>query len=101
MEQEFEILEEGDRHFIAEVEDETYLVEDEGFNSEEGVYEFTVGDSETPYGASDNFGTPNRVRLLEREADSFSSYEEAAEIILEKGINGGKRKGLAGLNQFY
>lgn len=101
MEDEFEILEKGPDYFIAEMGQETYLVEDEGFDSEEGVYEFSVGDSDTVYGSSGDFNSPNEVRLLEGEVDGLNSYDEVAEKVLERGVNGGKEKDLEGLDQFY
>ena len=101
MEEEFEILEKGDSHFVAEVGDETYLVEDQGLDSEQGVYTFSVGDGDTVYGSDGDFATPDEVRILESEADSFSSYEKAAEAVLERGVMGGGKESLEGLNQFY
>lgn len=98
---EFEILEKGSDYFIAEMGQETYLVEDEGFDTDEGVYEFTVGDSDTVYGSSGDFNSPSEVRLLEGEVDDLNSYEQVAEKILDRGTNGSKEQGLEGLDQFY
>lgn len=101
MEQEFEILEKGPDYFVAEVGDETYMVEDNGLDRDEGVYKFSVGDNDTVYGSDGDFKGPDEVRILESEADSFSSYEEVAQAVLNRGVVQESKQGLEGLNEFY
>jgi len=101
MGKEFEILEKGPDYFVAEMDDETYMVEDQGLDRDEGVYKFSVGDSDTVYGSEGDFSTPNQVRILESEADSFSSYEEVVEAVLDREVKNDGKQGLQGLDQFY
>lgn len=88
--EEFELLDRGSDYFVAEVEGETYLVEDMG-EVKEGLYEMRVGDSDTVYTDDKVDSTSERVRVLEGELET-DSYDEVAEYVVSKHL--GESSGL-------
>lgn len=102
MTEEFDILEKGSDYLVAEAGDETYIVEDAGFDEETGTYFMEVGDSDTVYSGTDAFKSPNTVRILESELKDLENYDDVAEKALEKvgAIEEVEEQGAFGLNQY-
>jgi hypothetical protein len=102
MTEEFDILEKGSDYLVAEAGDETYIVEDAGFDEDTGTYFMEVGDSDTVYSENNDFTSPNTVRILESEVEEIEGYEDVAEKALEKigAIEETEEQGAFGLNRF-
>ncbi len=82
MSNEFDILTDTRDYLVAEVDEETYIVEDRGFSEDEGAYLFEIGDSDTVYTDGD-FKSTNTVRILESESERLETYEDVAEKVLD------------------
>ena len=102
MTEEFDILEKGSDYLVAEAGDETYIIEDAGFDEDTGTYFMEVGDSDTVYSENDDFASPNTVRILESEVEEIENYDGVAEKALEKigAIEEAEEQGAFGLNQY-
>lgn len=102
MTEEFDVLERGHDYVVAEAGDETYIIEDAGFDEDTGTYFMEVGDSDTVYSDNDDFKSPNTVRLLESEVEDVESYEDVAEKALSKigAIEETEEQGAFGLSQY-